>query len=168
MNNKLTRIETYNEMSVMTMGQDQRHRTIDRSEPLLTGCFYLPPLLKQAGLEPQAMEFNRMFIDLANACGTNFATFIAPYGAMVGYCKSMNMNALFHEQAKRLCWCAQEEIYNMNIQLMHQLSKFNHEDIVSELKPHCAKYGKCCEGARYCGRDLAIWKAGDGFSQRTI
>lgn len=40
-------------------------------------------------------------------------TAIAPYGAMAKYQKKGNFNAVAHEQAKRLCFCAQEEIYNL-------------------------------------------------------
>lgn len=143
------------EMSAMTMGQDQRHRTIGRSKPEFTGNFYLPPLLKIAGLEKDAKDFMKYWIDLPY--DLDLKNFITPYGAMVRYEKRENYNALLHEMAKRLCWCAQEEIYNMNIQLVNQLKMAGQNNLVNEILPPCAK-GGCVEGVRYCGRDLNIWK----------
>ncbi|MCL2538077.1 MAG: FAD-dependent thymidylate synthase [Alphaproteobacteria bacterium] len=167
MTNNLSSIRVDAEMSIMTMGQDQRHRTIERGEPIFTGDFYLPPLLAKAGLITPAEKFRNDFWNLPNPM--HLRTMIAPYGMMMHYGKRINLNALLHEQAKRLCWCAQEEIYNLNIQLMQQLGAKGHHDIVTEMMPHCAKYGKCCEGARFCGRDMSVWKNGnDGFKVRGI
>jgi thymidylate synthase ThyX len=171
MNNNVYSIRTEIEVSTMTMGQDQRHRTIDRGMPSFTGNFYLPPLLKIAGLEGKAKEFQRQWVDLAGSYSPGVAQFVAPYGAMVRYQKHSNINALLHELSKRLCWCTQEEIYNLNIQLVHQLAERGYGEFVDRIAPPC-KYGRCVEGARYCGRDLDVWSnsAGilAGFSQRQI
>jgi hypothetical protein len=73
-----------------------------------------------------------------------------------------------HEQAKRLCWCAQEEIYNLNVQLSQQLKAAGQNNLVAEMLPPCATNG-CIEGLRYCGRDIRVWKNGEnGFKERGI
>jgi hypothetical protein len=169
MDNNVYSIRTEVELSTMTMGQDQRHRTIARGLPHITGNFYLPPLLKIAGLENAAEDFQDKWIDLIRT-NPDVANFVAPYGAIVRYQKRIGLNALLHEQEKRLCWCAQEEIYNLNIQLVNQLDRRGYAGLVNEMKPHCAKYGVCLEGSRYCGRDMSVWQNGAlaGFAQRQI
>jgi thymidylate synthase ThyX len=168
MDNNVYSIRTSVELSTMTMGQDQRHRTISRGKPQITGDFYLPPLLQIAGLQDKAEKFRKKWIDL-KTLGVGVMQFVVPYGAMVKYQKRSNINALLHEQAKRLCWCAQEEIYNLNIQLARQLQERCYHDLAYCIAPPC-KYGKCIEGARSCGRDLTVWQkdAMAGFAQRQI
>lgn len=153
-----------------TMGQDQRHRSIKRDEPVFTGNFYLPPLLKQAGLEKEALNFTREFLSLANKIDLTMLTNIAPYGAMVKYKKTADLNALLHEQGKRTCWCAQEEIYHISTDLRSALSNKIGKDskLVQALAPHCFKDGKCCEGTRYCGREIKERLIGDYFKDRQI
>lgn len=147
-------LRTEVEMAVMTMGQDQRHRTIIRGTPEFTNEFYLPTMLKLAWLENDAEIFINKFKKLQNQYSGELITAISPYGAVVRYGKNTGINALLHEQAKRLCWCAQEEIYNLNIQLMQELRAEGFNNLANELMPHCEKYGKCIEGVRCCGRNF--------------
>ena len=141
--------------SCATFGQDQRHRSIKRSAPAFTGGFYVPPLVVEAGLADTARDYMQEWLDLANECGRDVATLIAPYGAMVKYKKVGDLNALMHEQAKRTCWCAQEEIYHLAVQLRSGLKeKIKNPDILSRFAPPCFARGLCQEGVRYCGRNL--------------
>jgi hypothetical protein len=152
MNNNITTITTEKELTAVTMGQDQRHRTIGRSEPILTKKFYCAPLVAMAGLEKTMLKHSEQFHEMP--VSPSLKMFVIPYGAMMRYKSKANLNALIHEQAKRLCWCAQEEIYHMSTQLHEQLNLTGHEDIAKLLQPHCLETGKCCEGSRYCGREL--------------
>lgn len=165
-------VQTDIEISSATMCQDQRHRSIKRRAPVFTGNFYLPPLLKAAGLESDATEFMREFASLLKNpnMNQNLVSMIAPYGAMVRYTKFADMNALLHEQGKRTCWCAQEEIYHLGTQLRKQLAKKTGSSsmLVNALSPHCFKDGKCCEGARYCGRNIQDRLTADYFKNRQI
>ncbi|MDR2412862.1 MAG: FAD-dependent thymidylate synthase [Rickettsiales bacterium] len=156
MNNTQQHVMTDVEISCATMGQDQRHRSIKRGSPAFTGNFYLPPLLKKAGLAKKAADFNKHFIALRLQMPPALWTMIAPYGAMVRYTKVADLNALLHEQEKRTCWCAQEEIYHLGTGLRESLINEIGADskLVKSLAPHCFKYGKCCEGLRFCGRDI--------------
>jgi hypothetical protein len=82
---------------------------------------------------------------------------IAPYGAVVNYNKGCTINALIHEQAKRLCWCAQEEIYNLS-RLLRQLIEEKYPDnkqLLRVFEPPCMMTGRCMEGPGYCGRNIS-------------
>jgi thymidylate synthase ThyX len=143
-------IHTQVEVSCATFGQDQRHRTLQRSTPRFTGGFYLPPLCAELNLQTQANELMQLWLNLQNKLPKTLLTSLVPYGAMVAYEKMGNLNAVLHEQNKRLCWCAQEEIYEISRQLREQISEPKLKEL---LAPTCFT-GACGEGVRYCGRDV--------------
>jgi len=153
MENHFIEIATEIEISLATMGQDQRHRTIRRSMPEFTGNFYLPPVLEEAGLEKKAREVLEKWISFKGKVPDTLWMVLAPYGAMIRYKKIGSLNAIIHEQNKRLCWCAQEEIYWLSCLLRKELRRTKYRDFLKILEPPCLN-GKCPEGARYCGRDL--------------
>ncbi len=160
MNNSINYVHTKIHVDAgATMGQDQRHRSIKRSEPVFTGYFYLPPLLNAAGLKDSADKFMREYYNLAvnPLVPRGLMMSIAPYGAMVQYEKHADLNALMHEQGKRTCWCAQEAIYHISCDLRRDLAQYIGEKaaLMKYLTPPCLSRGKCAEGARYCGRDIA-------------
>ncbi|HOX21777.1 MAG TPA: FAD-dependent thymidylate synthase [Candidatus Paceibacterota bacterium] len=159
MDNNVEELKTEIEISLATMGQDQRHRTVRRSQPIFTGDFYLAPIPKALSLAEQALVLMRRWrkdifensdIPLSLACS------LAPYGAMVRYRKSASYNALAHEFSKRLCWSAQEEIYHASMQVAQRIARKFGPDcpFLAVMKPPCAMSGSCAEGKRYCGRDI--------------
>lgn len=167
MNNNVSTIDTRVELSLATMGQDQRHRTIKRSEPELTGNFYLPPVCHALGLQNDAIDYMKEYANLARTHDKNLVLSVAPYGVMSTYVKHSDLNALIHEQEKRLCWSAQEEIYHLSKQLHDYLADNGHKDLAAKLTPAC--YRKACiEGSRYCGRDTKKSKNSSIIPQRRI
>lgn len=153
--NSFVLVQSEVKCSCATFGQDQRHRSIKRSQPAFTGEFYVPPLVEEAGLTETAQNYMQEWLDLAQEIGNDAATLISPYGAMVKYQKLGDLNALVHEQAKRTCWCAQEEIYHLACGLRAGLrEKIKNEDILARFAPPCMARGICQEGGRFCGRDL--------------
>lgn len=156
MNNNVEEIKTFVGVSVATMGQDQRHRTIRRGQPIFYGGLYLPPIPKNLGLEKEAFEVVERWRYVYKKISLTLACALAPYGAIVGYQKSASYNAIIHESAKRLCWCAQEEIYHLARSLRTQLASEteNKHPLLEIMSPCCVVTGKCGEGVRYCGRDL--------------
>ncbi|KKQ52926.1 MAG: hypothetical protein US71_C0001G0129 [Parcubacteria group bacterium GW2011_GWD2_38_12] len=163
MKNRKTRFKTKVEISVATMGQDQRHRTTNRTEPRITGNFYLPPLAALCRLEDEALEIMNLYRDIAwdlsqDQDNKTLVTAIIPYGAMVEYEKEFDLNSAIHEMSKRGCWCAQEEIYHLASGLRNLIDQgymdFQERDLLKIFLPACLKNGKCGEGARYCGRDI--------------
>jgi len=170
MDNSTGGIRTEIEISTATMGQDQRHRTIGRSEPKFTGSFYLPPILKEMRLKKEALELMKNWIIISKGIPETLAMILAPYGAMVTYKKRGSFNAIAHEQGKRLCWCAQEEIYHLGrlFRLAIGAKGRKYKKLLQIFEPPCYKTGKCAEGGRYCGRDVKIRKGGDYFPERRI
>lgn len=155
MDNSFRCIETEIETSLATMGQDQRHRTIRRSQPIFTGNFYMPPITVDLGLNHDSLSLMTDWLNLRELLPATLHAAIAPYGAMVAYRKSGSINAIAHEQAKRLCWCAQEEIYHLSLDLRTEIAKQSPDsELLNLLQPPCFIDGVCGEGARYCGRDL--------------
>ncbi|HBB56430.1 TPA: hypothetical protein DEW47_02115 [Patescibacteria group bacterium] len=155
MNNSIGEIATKIKISLAAMGQDQRHRTIRRSAPQFTGDFYLPPILRELGLEQEAISYLNEWKKIGRFAPETLVMILAPYGAMATYEKAGSFNAIAHEQGKRLCWCAQEEIYHLGkLQRLAIEEKFGKKHpLLNIFEPPCYRNGKCTEGDRYCGRD---------------
>lgn len=170
MDNSVVDIKTKIEISVATMGQDQRHRTIRRGKPYFTGNFYLPPILQECGLEEEARRYLKRWINLSKKIPKTLAMVIAPYGAMVAYEKKGSFNAIAHEQFKRLCWCAQEEIYHLgrSLRLAIEKQKSGSCALLQMFEPPCLRTDKCAEGKRSCGRDMKLRVKGDYFPERKV
>lgn len=95
---------------------------------------------------------------------------IAPYGLMVQYDKRADLNALIHEQGKRTCWCAQEAIYHISCDLREQLAEKIGGDakLLKYITPPCLSMGRCPEGSRCCGRDIATALREGYFQKRRV
>jgi len=167
MDNNISTIKTSVELSIATMGQDQRHRAIKRGIPSFTGNFYLPPILDELGLEEKALDFVKQYFNLTKILDKSLLLAIAPYGLMINYTKLSDINGLIHEQEKRLCWSAQEEIYHLSKQLHDYLMNNSYEKLAERLTPACYK-GACIEGRRYCGRDIQKVKIDKSIPIRKI
>ena len=153
-NNNLIDISTIVRVSIATMGQDQRHRMIRRSNPKFTGDFYSPEIITRLSIKKEIKELMRMWKSFYGRIDGGLFQLIAPYGAMVEYKKSADINTFAHEQVKRDCWCPQEEIYNLNRLLREELlSDPQNADLIELLLPPCMKEGgRCFEGDRWCRR----------------
>lgn len=155
MDNSVSEVKTEIEISMATMGQDQRHRTIRRGQPVFTGNFYMPPIVVDLGLNHDSLSLMTDWLNLKDELPATLHAAITPYGAMLAYKKVGSINAIAHEQAKRLCWCAQEEIYHLSHALRAEIAKQNSDsELLNLLQPPCFADGICGEGVRYCGRDL--------------
>lgn len=170
MENSINGIKAKIEISTATMGQDQRHRTIRRSIPKFTGKFYIPPILEKLNLENRAIETINKWLEVSKVVPDTLAMILAPYGAMVSYTKEGSFNAIAHEQAKRHCWCSQEEICYLGLLERLSIEERLGKDspLLSMFEPPCYRDGICSEGGGYCGRDIGIRKTGDYFPKRKI
>ncbi|MFQ5661751.1 MAG: FAD-dependent thymidylate synthase [Candidatus Paceibacteria bacterium] len=167
--NSVNSIKMEIEISTATMGQDQRHRTIYRGTPQFTGNFYVPPALKGLGLTNEAIRHMHRWKNISELIPGTLAMILAPYGTMVSYEKSGSLNAIAHEQCKRLCWCAQEEIYHLGRLQRIAIEEESDNDLLSIFQPSCYETGKCGEGDRYCGRDIKLRKEEEKyFPERRI
>lgn len=173
MENNVSGIRMTVGMSVATMGQDQRHRTLRRGTPRFTGAFYLPPLLTGTDWVRHghaATKMMKMWGTLSKRLPGTLSMVLAPYGAVVEYTKEGSFNAILHEQFKRLCWCAQEEIYWLGCLERNAIAEAYgaSSPLLSIFQPPCFRDGKCAEGDRYCGRDISLRKTGDYFPRREV
>jgi len=154
------------ECTLMTYGQDQRHRSNRRSQPVLTGNFLLSPMLTKLGLGAEAKHVMRLLRALEGLVPDSLLVVLAPYGATIRYMKRGSLNALIHESGKRLCFCAQGEIYELMRQLRLQLeAKPKWGAFLPLVEPPCMN-GPCAEPGRYCGRDMT--RKDDYFPPRSV
>ena len=170
MDNSVSDIKSKISISVATMGQDQRHRTLKRGTPKFTGEFYMPPILADLNLEKEAVQLLEKWRSVAETVPDDLAMVLAPYGAVVTYVKKGDFLAVDHEQGKRTCWCAQQEIYWAGVLLREEIGKmfgFDHE-LLEIFEPPCCKTGKCGEVSRFCGRDISVRNSGDYFPERKV
>lgn len=156
--NNLININSLINVSIATAGQDQRHRSIKRNVPIFIGDFYAPSIICNMNIDKQIKNLISMWFNLRSKINNSLFDAIAPYGAMVSYKKSANINAFAHEQLKRLCFCTQEEIYNVNRILREDIISKNidnkFDSIIEMMLPPCSRIcGSCFEGSRFCNRD---------------
>lgn len=170
MNNSIGGIISEVEMSAGAMGQDQRHRTVNRGTPVYTGAFYLPPIASELGLYAEGEKLAFGFVELASYLPPSLLATFMPYGMMVRYFKHGNFNATAHEKGKRTCWCAQEEIYNMAVEERNGIiaEKGEQSPFLAIYEPPCFQTGKCGEGSRNCGRRIAERATGEYWPYRRV
>jgi flavin-dependent thymidylate synthase len=152
--------------------QDQRHRMVPASRPLLaaTDCLepdYLTPMLIRGNpeVEPlyrQAMEEawdvkNRL---VAMGVPPNFAVYVLPNAAAIRLVESGTLLHLMHKWTMRTCFNAQEEIYTASMEELDQVRRI-HPLLARYLGPPCAvRHGVaqpvCTEGSHFCG--IKVWE----------
>ena len=152
--------------------QDQRHRMVPASRPLLaaTDCpepDYLTPMLIRGNteVEPvyrQAMEEaweakNRL---LALGVPATFALYVLPNATAIRLVESGSLLDLIHKWTMRTCFNAQEEIYAASMEELNQVRQL-HPRLARYLGPPCAvRHGVaqpvCTEGSHFCG--VRVWE----------
>lgn len=154
--------------------QDQRHRMTPGTRPILHRHFvpsrpdYIVPALVQAS--SQASEFYAQTMQtiwanmttlLNDGVKEEYAMYLLPNAFPIRFLESGDLLNHHHKWTKRLCYTAQEEIWNMCRDEVEQ---------VSELFPQIGKYmlppcgirnlagvrPYCPEGERFCG--VPVWK----------
>jgi len=160
--------------------QDQRHRTVPGSRPLLLRHFtgkpdYITPDLIEN--TPEAKEYYvqsmsklfEMISAFADAGGGEDTVYLLPNAFPVRFYESGDLLNLHHKWKTRLCYTAQEEIFNASLDEVRQ---------VAEKNPIIGKYlyapcktrhdggikPPCPEGDRFCG--VRVWeKSLDEYSR---
>lgn len=153
--------------------QDQRHRMTPASRPLLTAHLdadpdvVTPVLVPHAGAEVEAlyrdsMERSWAGIRALRAAGADEATaaYLLPNAVALRFTESADLLALHHKLAMRLCYLAQEEIWQASLAEARQVAEVNPR-IGRHLLPPCTQRFNaglkpyCPEGKRYCG--VRVW-----------
>ncbi|HTL70563.1 MAG TPA: FAD-dependent thymidylate synthase [Candidatus Eisenbacteria bacterium] len=153
--------------------QDQRHRMTPASRPVLHRQFtgkpdYIVPALIKVSAE--AGEFYQKTMDavwanigrlLDRGVSEEYAMYLLPNAFPIRFYESGDLLNHHHKWTKRLCYTAQEEIWNMCRDEVMQVSRVFPE-IGKYLLPPCGVRllagvrPYCPEGERFCG--VPVWK----------
>ncbi len=163
--------------------QDQRHRTTPASRPILethyTGepDFVTPRLMEES--EHAEEIYRRSMRDSWNAVNAlldegvpfEIASYLLPNALAIRFRESSNLLNLMHKARMRLCYNAQEEVWNAMIDEAEQVAKV-HPLIGEALQPPCVYRDlagtrpKCPEGPRFCG--VKAWQLDRQDYERVI
>lgn len=163
--------------------QSQRHRAMPGAYPIFglhlggTPDVITPELIKAV---PKAEELYQKTIEkvwknmnrlLANGVPIEDVSYLAPNGKAIRKWESGSLYGLLHKQIKRLCYNAQEEIWNITKDEAAEISKV-HPEIGKYFSAPCDLRfaGKvtpyCPEGPRYCG--VPVWRLEESKRTRLI
>lgn len=150
--------------------QEQRHRTLPGSRPLLwrqisLEADYITPKLiaENEGVKAIYDDYmGSLFEDLRGAARGGAApealSYFLPNAFPVRYYESGDLLNFFHKWKSRLCYTAQEEIFYASLAEVEQVIEA-HPFLKGALGPPCAlrktRKPRCPEGSRYCG--VKVW-----------
>ncbi|MGE3274527.1 MAG: FAD-dependent thymidylate synthase [Vicinamibacterales bacterium] len=151
--------------------QDQRHRMVPASRPLMTWAdtvepdYVTPRLIRQ---NPKALEvFERSMREawaaknrlLALGVPLEYAMYLLPNAVALRFVESGSLIALQHKWTLRTCFNAQEEIYQASMDEVEQVAAV-HPELARHLGPPCVLRNRivsprCTEGTHFCG--VPVW-----------
>jgi len=153
--------------------QDQRHRMTPASRPIL--CAHLTD--EPDFITPKIISINPTIEAIYNDCmdraweayrklrhlgvSMEFAQYVLPNARSIRFTESADLLNLHHKHVMRLCYNAQEEIWNATVDETRQVREV-HPRIGKYLLPPCTIRDManvrpvCPEGSRYCG--VKVWK----------
>ena len=156
--------------------QDQRHRAVPGSRPLMTHNhtdkpdFITPEVIQenQQALELYCETMDKLWkaknelIDLG--VPTEFALYVLPNATAIRFTESGTLLGLMHKWRMRTCFLAQREIYDASMDELLQVRDV-HPRLAYFIGPPCVMRdglvepepieGPCPEGSRYCG--VQVW-----------
>lgn len=163
--------------------QDQRHRMTPASRPALPAYLseepdYVVPML--IGEVPEAIDLYRKTMIATwkavsrlrnDGVPDEFAAYLLPNAVPIRFTESADLLNLHHKMAMRLCYNAQEEIWEASRQEALQVLEINPR-IGRWLLPPCGLRHSagvrpvCPEGDRFCG--VVVWKQDVSGYRRTL
>jgi thymidylate synthase ThyX len=152
--------------------QDQRHRMVPASRPLMTFADttepdYITPRLIAANPRARAVYDEAMRESwaaknrlLALGVPVEFALYVLPNAKTLRFVESGSLLSLLHKWTLRTCFNAQEEIFLASMDEIAQV-KAVHPRIGRHLGPPCViRNGlvspRCTEGSHFCG--VPVWR----------
>lgn len=152
--------------------QDQRHRMVPASRPLMTFAdtevpdFITPRLI---AANPRAKQiYDHAMVEawqtknrlLALGVPLEFALYILPNAKTLRFVESGSLLALLHKWTLRTCFNAQEEIYLASMDELEQVRAV-HPSLARHIGPPCViRNGlvspRCTEGTHFCG--VPVWR----------
>ena len=161
---------SYMRLSLSADAQNQRHRRSVAVRPALEKIYkkeyYVPPIIEKdpelAAIYKDAIEEAYSFFEGERGIiGFGEAVYALPNAHLIEIVERNDMASFNHKAQMRLCFNAQEEIYDIVYEQSMELRK---EGVANaeELLPPCALRAKnkifptCPEGPRFCG--TKVWK----------
>ncbi len=151
--------------------QDQRHRMVPASRPLLTladtrAPDYITPMLIRDN--PRALEIYQRAMEeawaaknelLGRGVPPEFALYLLPNAKAIRLVESGSLLHLLHKWTMRTCFNAQEEIYQASIEEVRQV-RAAFPEIGRHVGPPCHLRAGistpiCTEGSHFCG--VKVW-----------
>jgi thymidylate synthase ThyX len=151
--------------------QDQRHRMVPGSRPLLTladtrAPDYITPML--LANNPRAKEVYQLAMHeawtaknqlLDRGVPAEIALYVLPNAKSIRLVESGSLLHLLHKWTMRTCFNAQEEIYNASLDEIAQLREV-HPQLTRYIGPPCHLRAGittpiCTEGSHFCG--VKVW-----------
>lgn len=152
--------------------QDQRHRMVPASRPLMTLTdtrrpdYVTPPLVSA---NPEALEIYSVAMERAWQAKNRLldlgvpleaALYVLPNAKALRFHESGSLLYLAHKWVMRTCFNAQEEIYRASLDELAQLRAV-HPRLARHLGPPCVlRHGRitptCTEGEHFCG--VPVWR----------
>ena len=152
--------------------QDQRHRMVPASRPLMTFTdtarpdYVTPPLI---AANPQALEVYTAAMESAWAAKNRLlemgaslesALYVLPNAKALRFHETGSLLYLAHKWVMRTCFNAQEEIYQASMDELDQL-RLLHPRLARHMGPPCVlRTGRitptCTEGEHFCG--VPVWR----------
>jgi thymidylate synthase ThyX len=153
--------------------QDQRHRMVPASRPLMTLTdtvrpdYVIPPLVAR---NPRALEVYGAAMDRAWAAKNRLremgvpleaALYLLPNGTALRFHETGSLLYLAHKWVMRTCFNAQEEIYRASMDELEQVRAV-HPRLARHMGPPCVlRAGRitptCTEGEHFCG--VPVWRS---------
>ena len=152
--------------------QDQRHRMVPASRPLMSFADtarpdYITPRLIASN--PRAREvYDRAMTDawdaknrlLALGVPVEWALYVLPNAKTLRFIESGSLLALLHKWTLRTCFNAQEEIYLASMDEVDQVRAV-HPRLARHIGPPCVVRNglvspRCTEGTHFCG--VPVWR----------
>jgi flavin-dependent thymidylate synthase len=160
--------------------QDQRHRMVPGSRPMLTFTdttapdFVTPSLIERnaaardvfvAAMHRAWQAKNRL---LALGVPLEHALYVLPNAKVVRLVETGPLIALLHKWTMRTCFNAQEEIYRASIDEVAQLGTV-HPRLARHIGPPCVVRNgliapRCTEGTHFCG--VPVWRSFPNVERR--
>ena len=153
--------------------QDQRHRTVPGSRPLLSRSVPLRPDVVEPELIRSDPDCRRIFRETVEAqwetraellrlgVAPETALYVLPNALAVRFEESGTLLDLLHKWTMRTCLNAQWEIWQASMDEVEQVQRV-HPTLMEHVGPPCAVRNghvrpRCTEGSHFCG--VPVWKS---------
>jgi len=153
--------------------QDQRHRMVPGSRPLLTRTVPLRTDVVEPELIARDPACHALFVEsteaafdararlLAAGAAPEHALYVLPNALAVRFEESGSLLHLLHKWTMRTCLNAQREIWEASMQEIEQVRAV-HPQLVRHVGPPCAVRSglvrpRCTEGTHFCG--IPVWRS---------